>query len=109
MITFYRDLKRNEMLKTQNESLNKQVAAMKNELMENDLEKKRLESVKADIEYNLRACEYNVEILKNKNENLNTEMSLVKRQLEKQKKHSQAIRQKNERLNVDLQSYKTTA
>lgn len=77
------DLKRNEMLRLQNEALKLQVEGLKSELMENDLEKKRLESIKADSEYNLRACEYNVEILKNKNENLNTEMSLVKRQLEK--------------------------
>lgn len=90
------------MLRLQNEALKLQVEALKSELMENDLEKKRLESIKADSEYNLRACEYNVEILKNKNENLNTEMSLVKRQLEKQKKYSQAIKQKNERLNIDL-------
>jgi hypothetical protein len=43
------------------------------------LEKKKLESQKADIEYNLRACEYNVEILKNQNENLNTELELIKK------------------------------
>lgn len=54
----------------------------------------------------MRDSEYNVEILKNKNENLNIEMSLVKRQLEKQKKFSQALKQKNERLAIDLQSYK---
>ena len=71
------------MLKTQNGALTAQVETLKKDLRENDLEKKRLESLKADIEYNLRACEYNVEILKNKNENLNTEMSLVKRQLDK--------------------------
>jgi len=80
------------MLKSQNESLTDQIKSMKTELMESDLEKKKLESIKADIEYNLRACEYNVEILKNKNENLNTEMSLVKRQHDKQKKYSQAIK-----------------
>jgi hypothetical protein len=38
---------------------------LKNENMSIGLEKKKLESQKADIEYNLRACEYNVEILKN--------------------------------------------
>lgn len=97
------------MLKTQNGALTAQVETLKKDLRENDLEKKRLESLKADIEYNLRACEYNVEILKNKNENLNTEMSLVKRQLEKQKKYSQALKQKNERLAIDLQSYKGNA
>lgn len=86
------DLKRNEMIRSQNESLTDQIKSMKTELMESDLEKKKLESIKADIEYNLRACEYNVEILKNKNENLNTEMSLVKRQHDKQKKYSQAIK-----------------
>lgn len=85
-------MKRNAMLKSENESLCVQVRAMKTDLMETDLEKKKLESVKADMEYNLRAAEYNVEILKNKNENLNTEMTLVKRQLEKSKKYSHAVK-----------------
>ena len=56
--------------------------SLKKDIRESDLEKKRLESNKAEIQYNLRDSEYNVEILKNKNENLNIEMSLVKRQLE---------------------------
>lgn len=76
--------------------------SLKKDIRESDLEKKRLESNKAEIQYNLRDSEYNVEILKNKNENLNIEMSLVKRQLEKQKKFSQALKQKNERLTLDL-------
>ena len=76
--------------------------SLKKDIRESDLEKKRLESNKAEIQYNLRDSEYNVEILKNKNENLNIEMSLVKRQLEKQKKFSQALKQKNERLTRDL-------
>ena len=66
--------------------------SLKKDIRESDLEKKRLESNKAEIQYNLRDSEYNVEILKNKNENLNIEMSLVKRQLEKQKKFSQALK-----------------
>lgn len=55
-------------------------------------EKERMEGAKGDIEYNLRACEYNVEILKNKNENLTTEMGLIKRQLTKQKKFTQGLK-----------------
>ena len=38
---------------------------MKKEQMQIELDKKKLESVKADLEYNLRSSEYNVEILKN--------------------------------------------
>ena len=48
-------------------------------------EKKKLEAAKADLEYNMRASEYNVEILKNQNENLNTELQLLKMHSEKQK------------------------
>ena len=55
--------------------------------MQTELEKKRLESVKADLEYNLRASEYNVEILKNQMENTQTELGLMKKQNEKQKKY----------------------
>ena len=40
--------------------------------MQTEMDKKKLESVKADLEYNLRASEYNVEILKNQNENRET-------------------------------------
>ena len=58
--------------------------------MQTELEKKRLESVKADLEYNLRASEYNVEILKNQMENTQTELGLMKKQNEKQKKYIQA-------------------
>jgi len=47
--------------------------------MQTELEKKRLESVKADLEYNWRASEYNVEILKNQMENTQTELNLVKK------------------------------
>lgn len=51
--------------------------------MQAGLEKKKIESQKADLEYSLRACEYNVEILKNQSENLNTELELVKKQCDK--------------------------
>ena len=54
----------------------------------------------------MRACEYNIEILKNQNENLQTELNLVKKQLEKQKKYSSLIKSKAERLEIDLESYK---
>lgn len=73
------------MLKHENSSLNSKIQILKNENMSIGLDKKKLESLKADIEYNLRACEYNVEILKNQNENLNTELDLIKNQCDKQR------------------------
>jgi len=59
------DLQRIQMLKHEISSINSKMQTLKNENMSIGLEKKKLESQKADIEYNLRACEYNVEILKN--------------------------------------------
>ena len=71
------------LLKNENASLNTKIGSLKNENMQTELDKKKLESVKADLEYNLRASEYNVEILKNQIENLNTELILMKKQNEK--------------------------
>jgi chromosome segregation ATPase len=55
------------------------IGSMKKEHMQVELDMKKLESVKADLEYNLRSSEYNVEILKNQIENLNTELTLLKK------------------------------
>ncbi len=41
-----------------------------------DLNKARYESQKAELEYNLRAKDYNVEIIKNQLENVNTEIEI---------------------------------
>ena len=51
---------------------------MKREIKEIEMNKAKTDSQKAEIEYNCRAAEYNVEILKNQLENVNTEMLLVK-------------------------------
>jgi len=48
-----------------------------------EMEKSRSESIRAEIEYNSRSSEYNVEILKNLNDNLNNEITLLKKQNEK--------------------------
>lgn len=74
--------------------------------MQTELDKKKLESIKADLDYNLRASEYNVEILKNQIENLNTEMGLLKNKNEKQKRYIQIQKSKNERVQLDLEHYK---
>lgn len=41
------------------------IGTLKDEIKSLDLEKSKQESIKAELEYNLRAAEYNVEILKN--------------------------------------------
>ena len=53
------------MLKGQNNANQETISVLKAEI--GDLEAKclRHEQIKADLEYNLRAAEYNVEILKN--------------------------------------------
>ena len=51
-----------------------------------EVDKSKHESVKAELDYNIRATEYNVEVLKNQIDNMNTEMQLIRKQNEKQKK-----------------------
>ena len=94
------------MLKNENGALTAKIGELKNEVMQTELGKKKLESIKADLDYNLRASEYNVEILKNQIENLNTEMGLLKNKNEKQKKYIQIQKSKNERVCLDLEHYK---
>ena len=65
-----------------------------------------LETLKAEIEYNLRAAEYNVEILKNKNENLSTELDLMRSKHAKTKKVCRMLKEKCERNANDLNNYK---
>jgi hypothetical protein len=62
--------------------------------------------LKAGLEYNLRASEYNVEILKNQNENLIDELTLLKKHSEKQKKYIMVQRQKYEGIGRDMEYYK---
>jgi hypothetical protein len=47
-----------------------QIQSLQTEVQQFEKEKKLIHSTKADLEYKLRAAEYNVEILKNQNENL---------------------------------------
>jgi len=49
------------------------------------MNKSKAECFRAELEHNLRAAEYNVEILKNKLENIGTEMQLLKMENDKQK------------------------
>jgi hypothetical protein len=65
--------------------LKQKISSLHTEVTQSEKDKKVLDSSKADLEYNLRAAEYNVEILKNQNENLNTELQLLKMHSEKQK------------------------
>ena len=66
------------MLKEQNAAQGQTIASLKKEIRELELSKARQESQKAELEYNLRAAEYNVEIIKNQLENVNTETALMK-------------------------------
>lgn len=95
-----------QLLKNENSSLSAKIVSLKSEVMQTELDKKKLESIKADLDYNLRASEYNVEILKNQIENLNTEMGLLKNKNEKQKRYIQIQKSKNERVCLDLEHYK---
>jgi len=54
-----------KMLKEQNSAQADTIASLKKEIRELELNKARHESQKAELEYNLRAKDYNVEIIKN--------------------------------------------
>ena len=66
------------MLKEQNAAQGDTIANLRKDIRELELAKKRQESQKAELEYNLRAAEYNVEIIKNQLDNVNTEASIEK-------------------------------
>ena len=53
------------MLKDQNSTQAETIVNLKKEIRELELSKAKQESQKAELEYNLRAAEYNVEIIKN--------------------------------------------
>jgi len=61
-------------LKNENSKLQQQISSLKSEVAQIEKDKKSQDTQRNDLEYNLRASEYNVEILKNQNENLNTEL-----------------------------------
>jgi hypothetical protein len=47
------------------ENLKQQLTTLNQKTKEEELARRKSESQRAELEYNLRACEYNVEILKN--------------------------------------------
>lgn len=61
-------------MKNENSKLQQQISSLKSEVAQIEKDKKSQDTQRNDLEYNLRASEYNVEILKNQNENLNTEL-----------------------------------
>lgn len=79
---------------------------LKEEVKQLEMERSRQESMRAEYEYNNRASEYNVEILKNQIENLNNENILFRQQNDKQKKSIEVMRSTNERMSQDLEYYK---
>ena len=79
---------------------------LKEEVKQLEMQKSRSESMRAEIEFNSRASEYNIEILKNQIENLNNENILIKQQNEKQKKSIEIMRSTNDRMSQDLDYYK---
>ena len=56
------------------------------------MEKSRSESMRAEIEYDSRTAEYNIERLKNEIENLNNEAALMKNQNNKQNNIIEVLR-----------------
>lgn len=78
------DRETQKLLRDQNKAQQQQIAALKREVI--DLEQciKKHEGVRAELEYNMRAAEINVDILKHEMENVRTECELMKAQSEKQ-------------------------
>jgi len=94
------------MLRDENATLQAQISKLKDEVKQLELKQSHHESVKAELEYNLRAAEYNVEILKNQVENMNSEVALMRKQNEKQKRNLEMMRSSNERMQIDCDFYK---
>lgn len=63
-----------------------------------ELDKKKHEGVKAELEYNFRAAEINVDILKHEMQNVRTEAELIKLQSEKQMKTISFLQQAHNRM-----------
>mmetsp|Transcript_20952 Transcript_20952/g.25744 ORF Transcript_20952/g.25744 Transcript_20952/m.25744 type:complete len:257 (-) Transcript_20952:1536-2306(-) len=72
-----------KMLKDQISTQGETIDSLKKEIRELELSKARQESQRTELEYNLRAKDYNVEIIKNQLENVNTEVALERAQHEK--------------------------
>lgn len=63
-----------------------------------ELDKKKHEGIKAELEYNFRAAEINVDILKHEMQNVRTEAELIKVQNEKQMKTISYLQQAHNRM-----------
>jgi chromosome segregation ATPase len=89
------------LLRDQNKAQQQQIAALKREVV--DLEQciKKHEGVRAELEYNMRAAEINVDILKHEMENVRTECELMKAQSEKQMQTINFMKQAQHRLKAD--------
>ena len=94
------------MLREQADAQTNTITELKREIKEIEMNKANQECQKAEIEYNCRAAEYNVEILKNQLENVNTEMLLLKAKNEKVTKSFGYLRQSYIRLKDDVSYYK---
>lgn len=94
------------MLKGQNNANQETIALLKSEIGDLEAKCQRHEQLKVDLEYNLRAAEYNVEILKNQLDNVYTEQMLMKKQNEKQQSQISAVRQVNQRIRQDMEYLK---
>ena len=94
------------MLREQADAQTNTITELKREIKEIEMNKANQERQKAEIEYNCRAAEYNVEILKNQLENVNTEMLLLKAKNEKVTKSFGYLRQSYIRLKDDVAYYK---
>ncbi len=58
------------------------MSVLKGSIDKMEQQKSQQDNMKAELEYNLRAAEYNVEILKNQIENMNSEIVLTKKENE---------------------------
>lgn len=89
------------MLKEQNAAQVDTIANLKKEIRDLEDAKAKQESQKAELEYGLRAKEFNVEIIKNQLENVNTEMALEKAQQEKLQRSFNYLKMAYNRLKGD--------
>ena len=94
------------MFKSQTSTRDETISSLQTELKALETMLEEQNQNKADLEYSLRASEYNVEILKNQLENVNTEHQLLNKQSEKQQKQVQALRQITQTLKHDIAFYK---
>jgi chromosome segregation ATPase len=93
-------------LKEENESMTYQLVKMKDEIQQLEVSKSKVESTKAELDYNLRAQEYNVTLLKNQIENLTTEMTILKKQADKANQKVNFYKSNNDRMQTEMDQQK---